>query len=452
MKSLWSRLRPGSLWGQTVALTALIVGLAQILSIVLFTLLVLRPELQRVAGIMAENVASMSETLSEVPEADRQRLIGHMAKSSYIEIWTGERPPDDTGPPPRMLERVFMRALVKAMGDKTDLSWRTDHSRKLWIHVWLGGAPYWISVKSPPLLGPTGLLLAGAASTFGLALLSAALLSNRLLRPLNALRDATERYRLAAPAPPLREDGPLEIADLSRSFNDMTARIAKADADRSLILAGISHDVRTPLAKLKLAFEMMTCDDEALTASAQRQIDRIDAILSQFLMYARGFDTEPVTKVSLPDLFTPVLAEYGPLGVVMAAPLPNGILHGRPEALHRALINLVENALHYGAAPVELTCRQTPDGWQVRVRDHGRGVPETQIASLTQPFVRGDSARQPLPDPALAPNGTGLGLAMVKQIARLHGGELSLRNLSDGFEAVLTTRDGGNGGSKALSL
>lgn len=442
MKSLWSRLRPDSLWGQTVALTALIVGVAQILSIVLFTLLVLRPELQRVAGIMAENVASMSETLSEVPETDRQRLMGHMAKSSYIEIWTGERPPDDTGPPPRMLERVFMRALVKAMGDKTDLSWRTDHSRKLWIHVWLGGEPYWISVKSPPLLGPTGLLLAGAVSTFGLALLAAALLSNRLLRPLNALRDATERYRLAAPAPALREDGPLEIADLSRSFNDMTARLARAEADRSLILAGISHDVRTPLAKLKLAFEMMTCEDEALTASAQRQIDRIDGILSQFLMYARGFEAEPITKVSLPDLFTPVLAEYA--GVVMVAPVPDGTLHGRPEALRRALINLVENALHYGAAPLELTCQQTSDGWHIRVLDHGHGVPEAQIASLTQPFVRGDNARQPSPDPTFTPNGTGLGLAMAEQIARLHGGELTLRNLSDGFEAVLTIRKGGN--------
>ncbi|CAL4869649.1 Osmolarity sensor protein EnvZ (plasmid) [Asticcacaulis sp. MM231] len=441
MKSLWSRLRPDSLWGQTVALTALIVGVAQILSIVLFTLLVLRPELQRVAGIMAENVASMSETLSEVPETDRQRLIGHMAKSSYVEIWTGERPPDDTGPPPRMVERVFMRALVKAMGDKTDLSWRTDHSRKLWIHVWLGGSPYWISVKSPPLLGPTGLLLAGAASTFGLALVAAALLSHRLLRPLNALRDATERYRLAAPAPPLREDGPLEIADLSRSFNNMTARLARADAERSLILAGISHDVRTPLAKLKLAFEMMTCDDEALTASAQRQIDRIEAIMSQFLMYARGFGAEPVIKVSLPELFTPVLADYGQAGVIIAAPVPNGTLHARPEALRRALINLVENALHYGAAPIELTCQQTPNGWQIRVRDHGHGVPETQIASLTQPFMRGDSARQPPPNPAFAPNGTGLGLAMAEQIAQLHGGKVSLRNLSDGFEAALTIHD-----------
>ncbi|MDV6332896.1 ATP-binding protein [Asticcacaulis sp. 201] len=438
MKNLWSKLRPDSLWGQTVALTALIVAMAQILSIALFTLLVLRPELQRVAGVMAENVASMSNTLSEVPEADRQRLMTHMVKSSYIELWTGERPPDDTGPPPRLVERVFMRALVKAMGDKTDLSWRTDHSRKLWIHVWLGGSPYWISVKSPPLLGPTGLLLAGAASTFGLALLAAALLSNRLLRPLNALRDATEGYRLAAPVAPLREDGPLEIADLARSFNDMTARLSKAETDRNLILAGISHDVRTPLAKLKLAFEMMACDDETLTASAQRQIDRIDSILSQFLMYARGFEAEPIVKVSLPDLFASVLAEYGKAGVVMAAPVPDGTLHGRPEALRRALINLVENALHYGAVPVELTCQRT-SSWQIRVRDHGHGVPDMQITALTQPFVRGDSARQPAP--ALAPSGTGLGLAMVDQIARLHGGAVTLRNLTDGFEVELAIQN-----------
>lgn len=436
MKRVRSGLRLDSLWGQTVALTVIIVGVAQILSILLFTLMVLRPELQRVAGVMAENVASLSDTLGEVPEADRARLVNHLAKSSYIEVWSGAKPPDDTGPPPRLLERVFMRQLVKAMGDRTDLYWRTDHSRKLWMHVWLGGQPYWISVKSPPLLGPTGLLLVGALSTVGLALLAAAILSRRLLRPLNALRGATETYRLAAPSVRLSEQGPLEIADLSRSFNLMTNRLARAEADRRLILAGISHDVRTPLAKLKLAFEMMNCEDESLNDTARRQIDSIDRILSQFLMFARGFDAEPIASLDLHALFVDLVKEYGPAGLVWDGVMPDERCEGRPEALRRALTNLIENALRYGQPPVELSCRQQDGRWRIRVRDHGPGVLEDQLATLAEPFVRGDSARQPFADGVFATSGTGLGLAIVDRIAQLHGGGLGLRNLDDGFEAL----------------
>ncbi|MFT4076555.1 MAG: ATP-binding protein [Asticcacaulis sp.] len=441
MKSFRFGLRLDSLWGQTVALTVLIVGVAQILSILMFTLLVLRPELQRVAGVMAENVASLSDTLADAPAAERARLMSHLAKSSYIQVWAGAKPPDDTGPPPRLLERAFMRQLVKAMGDRTDLYWRTDHSRKLWMHVWLGGQPYWISVKSPPLLGPTGLLLAGALSTVGLALLAAAILSRRLLRPLNALRDATETYRLAAPPARLSEQGPLEIADLSRSFNLMTDRLAKAEDDRRLILAGISHDVRTPLAKLKLAFEMMKGEDESLTGTARRQIDSIDRILSQFLMFARGFDAETVAPLDLRALFVDLVKDYGPAGLVWDGIMPDDRCAGRPEALRRALTNLIENALRYGQPPFELSCRREGSQWLIRVRDHGSGVAEDQLATLTEPFVRGDSARQPLVDGAFATSGTGLGLAIAERIAQLHGGRLSLRNLADGFEAAFEIAD-----------
>lgn len=435
MRTWLRHVKPDSLWGQTVALTALIVGLAQILSIVLFTLLVLRPELQRVAGVMAQNVASISETMAEVPPAERAILMQHLAKSSYIEVWTGDQPPDDLGPKPRLLERVFMRALVEYMGEKADLTWRTDRGRKLWIHVWMGDQPYWISVKSPPLLGPTDLVMTCGLVTFLLALAAAGSLNGRLLRPLNELRRATDGYRLAQIGPPLREDGPREIAALSHSFNVMTERLARADADRAVILAGISHDVRTPLAKLKLAFEMMDCDDAELTKTAQRQIDSIDRILSQFLMFARGFDAEPVAGLDPRILLKDMLGDYGAMGVVTEGDAPDGRMSCRPEALRRAVINLVENALRYGVLPVRLGVARDADGWLITVHDRGQGVPEAQLETLKAPFVRGDAARQPDVDGLLQSGGTGLGLAMVDQIAKLHGGSLVLRNLDDGFVA-----------------
>lgn len=426
--TLW----PKSLWGQTVASTALILAFAQLLSVVLFSMLILRPELNRVADVMARNVVAMSDTLNEVTPAERKVILAHLSATHAVEIWPGAQPPDDTGPPPRMVERVFMRALVKALGDRTDLFWRTDHSRKLWLHVNLGPDPYWISVRSPPVMGPTGMVFAAALVAFLLALIAAANLNAKVLRPLTDLRAATEGYGQSAPSAPLREDGPREIAELSHSFNLMTARLAKADADRSLILAGISHDVRTPLAKLKLAFEMMSRDDAELAASAQRQIDHIDRILSQFIMFARGFEAEPVTRTDLSELISAIAADYGDRGVTFTPAATAVMVPARPEALRRAVTNLVENALNHGRPPVVVDIEPAEGFWRILVRDHGPGVAAELLATITQPFVRGDTARGP------SSGGTGLGLAIAERVAWLHGGTLNLRPLPNGFEAALT--------------
>ncbi len=425
---------PRSLAGRAFAMTMLLLAVAQLTMLLLFNVLILRPETNRLAGVMAQNLVATIDTLNALPAADRARAIDHLSQSPYITVWTGAAPPDNSGPPPRAIERVFMRALVKAMGDRTDLFWRTDHRRKLWLHIDIGGSPYWLSVRSPPALGPTGTFALCGLMTFGLALIAAWGLRGRMLRPLDDLRRATETWRLSTDAPLLAEDGPEEIAALSRSFNGMTARLQAAEAERSLILAGISHDVRTPLAKLKLAFEMMKNDDADLHASAGRQIDQIDRILSQFMTFARGFEAEAVQAVDPAELMADMVEMYGAYGAIaapgpVAAPFP-----GRKEALRRAVMNLIENAVRYGAAPIEIAIAPGP---VFIARDHGPGVQDGKLDTLTDPFVRGDDARQP-GQGALPSSGTGLGLAIVDKVARLHGGQLVLRNLPDGFEAVMT--------------
>eukprot|EP01042_Synura_sphagnicola_P008267 gene8267-10592_t len=431
MKRLW----PKSLWGQTLASTALILGLAQILSIILFSLLILRPELRRVAQVTAQSVATVSQTMADVSPAERAHLMQNMAKSPWLELWTGTTPPDDRGPPPRAIERVFMRALVAAMGDKTDLTWRTDHDRKLWIHVYLGPDPYWISIRSKPIMGPTGLVFVSGLVSVALALIVAWNLNAKLMRPLNELRTATERYTPSGDHVRLSEDGPTEIADLSHSFNVMTERLAKAEADRTLILAGISHDVRTPLAKLKLAFEMMGGEDD-LRISAQRQIDSIDRILSSFMTFARGFEAEPIGLLDPHLLLDEMVQTYGAHAVVLAGDMrlwdnEPPMIPCRPEAVRRAFVNLIENAIRYGQnpvekGPIEIAIRQDGGVWALIVRDHGDGVPEAQIATLTEPFVRGDQARQPNINDPVQSSGTGLGLAIVKHIVERHRGRLDI--------------------------
>ncbi len=426
---------PKSLGGRTWASTVLIMIAAQLITTTLFGTLILRPETERVAGLMAQSVVTTSDTLAALPPAERARAIDRLRTSPYLEIWSGTVPPDDGGPPPRAIERTFMKALAKAMSGQGDLYWRTDHNRKLWIHVQLGGAPYWISVKSPPLLGPTGVFALSGLSMVLLAALAAWLVGRRVLRPLAELQATTETYRPGAGAMALREDGPDEIAAVARSFNRMTQRLARNDAERSLILAGISHDVRTPLAKLKLAFEMMPRTDDELRASAQRQIDSIDRILSQFMTFARGFEAETVGQVVPQRLMDEALATYGDHGVIALSGPVAAPFAGRPEALRRAFANLIENAIRYGAGPIEISITGA-DHVRLAVRDHGPGVAPDTLDQLADPFFRGDVARQPKASD-LPTSGTGLGLAIAERVARLHDSRLVLANRDDGFEASL---------------
>jgi two-component system, OmpR family, osmolarity sensor histidine kinase EnvZ len=429
------RLWPQSLWGQVFAGTVTVIALGQILSTLLFALLVLRPELIRVSKIMAENVAAVTTFVENVEPDERARLIKLLGQSSYIEVWPGSEPPDGLGPRPRLLERVFMRQLVVAMGGKSDLYWRTDRDRKLWLRLHAGNEAYWVSVKSIPTLGPTGLVLASGLVSLGLALCLAYGVNLRLMRPLEVLKGATENFRLSAGAVKLSEDGPREIASLSRSFNLMTERLMQTEADRTMILAGISHDLRTPLAKLRLQLDLMPNTDEALKASAHRQVENIDRILSQFMLYARGFDAEPIRGFDPDALILDLIKDYGDQGVVEINGPSVPAFTGRIEAVRRALGNLIENALNYGSKPVEIAVTAANHGLIFVVRDRGPGVSPDRLSRIIEPFVRGDEAR------GAERQGTGLGLAMVEKIARLHEGRLELENIEGGFEARLILHD-----------
>ena len=422
--TLW----PKTLWGQTLASAVIAMVAAQLISLVLFNVLIVRPERQRVSRAPAESIATLSDAFADATPQQRKNMTDRLRSSGWIDVWRGATPPDDSGPRPRLMERVFMRQLADALHGQTDFYWRTDHQRKLWVHVYLGPEPYWISIKSPPQLRPTGLMLICILVSGALAAIVATATA-RMLRPLHDLKAAAEGMSLSDLPEPVREDGPDDIAAVSRSFNLMTARLRQADKERALILAGISHDVRTPLAKLKLAFAMMKGDDD-LRKSADRQIDAIDRILSQFLTFARGYEAEAPAMLSARKLREEMSELYANAGVVVVDG-PDGRIPCRPEATRRAVMNLVENAVRYGGRPIELSTVRDASGWTIRVRDHGAGVPPEKLAAIREPFVRGDAARGP---DAL---GAGLGLAIADKVARLHGGRLDLQNLSDGFEARL---------------
>ncbi len=312
----------------------------------------------------------------------------------------------------------------------------------------LSGTPaqLWVQARPPlhgwigiPVLGEAepvkrGLLLMLAAIG-SLVLLAAGLFARSLTRPLRRLADAAPGIVAGEPPPALRFASE-EILELQRALADAAERTQAAARDRELMLAGISHDMRTPLARLRYALALDDHGaDPAMRAGMDRDIDELDGIIGQFIDYVRDGRDEPQETVDLNAMLRALADDEARQGRAWRLVLPDvaTTLSGRPLALRRGLANLFDNAARHGAAPFEAELVADGDDWRVTVRDRGPGVPDTALGALGRPFHRVDRAR--------GTSGSGLGLASVARVAALHGGGLQLSNRAGGgFEAVLRLR------------
>ena len=254
-----------------------------------------------------------------------------------------------------------------------------------------------------------------------LALIGAYLIVFRINLPLRQLTQAAGQMGQGKTPAPVAETGPAEIQTLSRAFNQMASDLKRLDDERAFLLAGVSHDLRTPLSRIRLGLEMLDDKGDAtLKPGMVQDIEDIDAAIDQFLDFARLSEGE--TAVADGDLNAIVRGEcerYARLGkpvALRAGALPP--LPLRPVAVQRLVANLIENALRHGGTGVEVATAVENGCAVVEVLDRGPGIPPGEAERMLQPFTRLDRAR--------SGTGTGLGLAIVARIARLHGGEVKL--------------------------
>lgn len=250
--------------------------------------------------------------------------------------------------------------------------------------------------------------------------------------PLSSLATAAEQLGEDIHRPPLPETGPLEARRAARAFNTMQQRLQRFIADRTRILTAMSHDLKTPITRLRLRAELL--DDETLRAKFAKDLADMESMVTQTLDFMRDASAaEPLQRVDVMALLESLQRDYQDTGNTVeiegriAQPL-----HGRPLALRRCLTNLVDNAIRYGRRAT-LRAEETTGRITIRVLDEGPGISETDLERAFEPFFRGEASR------SRDTGGTGLGLGIARNIARAHGGDLELRNRPQGgLEAILS--------------
>lgn len=269
-----------------------------------------------------------------------------------------------------------------------------------------------------------------------LTALSVALLSGwavrRLTRPLSSLADAAAGLARNLDQPPLPESGPQEVVRAARAFNTMQRELKIYLQTRAQALAGVSHDLRLPITRIRLRLESLR--DEKLKSKIEDDLAEMDAMIGGTLEYLRaGASSEETVRVDLNALVESVVEDMETLGAGIrlhgrsAAPL-----RARPQALRRCLANLLDNARRYGGGEVDVTIEDRGEAVEIRIEDRGPGISSTELERVFEPYVRLETSR------ARQTGGTGLGLAIARAIARAHGGEVRLAaREGGGLSAVL---------------
>jgi two-component system osmolarity sensor histidine kinase EnvZ len=417
-----AKLWPQTLLWRSVLLIAALLVVAHLTWLQIFRASETEPRALQAAQQISSVVNLTRAALVTAEPARRFALLDELAEREGIQVYAGDPAEAVPALPDRPFLQIMERKLQQDLGPRTRLAIEREGVRGVWVSFRIDNEEFWVSLPRSRIERNTSLRWIGwGVLVLVLAVVGAFLVVARINRPLRELTRAAEQLGRGKTPPRITESGPVEIRTLAQAFNNMAADIQRQDEERALLLAGVSHDLRTPLARIRLALEML--DDRGaadLKAGVAQDIGDIDAAIGQFLDFARPIDAETVIAgADLNALVQSVVERYTRLGKnVQFAPAPLPQLSLRTQTMQRLLANLIDNALRHGGETVEIRTGLEGKTAYVEVLDRGPGIPETDAQRMLQPFTRMDNAR--------STSGTGLGLAIVDRIARLHGGTVKL--------------------------
>ena len=433
---------PKGIFGRTFVLLALLMAFSLAAWFQTFLLLERQPRAVRLAQEIAALVNLTSASLEHTSPENKDELLEDLKSKEGIVIYP-RTVNDAVEPlPDSKVYEAIIRALKGYLGPDLTVAGSVNNKEAFWVSITVDDKPFWLTVARERFDRITTLEWIGwSVIAVAVSLLGAGLITSVMVRPIRQLTEAASNLRDGQKPAPVPEAGPKEIELLNRTFNQMVKDLQEADEQRALILAGISHDLRTPLARLRLEIELSGSDEKAREMMAA-DIEEMDRIVGQFLEFARPSPERQYSTVVLGQWVRDMLSRYTHIDpahehtieLTTVVNPAEQIVQLPVSDLGRAIVNLIENARRYGVKPGEDKARvsfeaqlsDTPrPGLYILIRDHGPGVPDAMLEKIRQPFTRLDNSRG-------TAGGSGLGLSIVDRLVARYEGRLSLSNHPDG--------------------
>jgi two-component system osmolarity sensor histidine kinase EnvZ len=422
------KLLPRTLLSRVMLLIAILLAVGQFAALQLFDYFEREPR-ANAAALQAVTIVNFTKaSLLASHENRRVTLLAELSGREGVRIYAADLLEEIEPLPDDPFIQMLAKKIKNTLGSDTLVAINHFGIPGIWISFNINQDEYWVVI--PRLQAERHFpwqWLNWGALVIMLSLAGAYLIAARINRPLNLLVKAADRIRGGQTPIRLPEEGVDELRAVSHTFNQMTESLALLDSERTLLLAGVSHDLRTPLARLRLAIELLPNKQCASYKEGMIQdITDMDGIINQFLDFVRGIEGEATQMLDLNSLLKSLYERNLRLGRKITLKLaPTHLIALRPMAMQRLLGNLIDNAFAYGKGEVVLATKIEADHILVSVKDNGPGIPESQKTRLLRPFERLDTARGNT-------KGSGLGLAICDRIVKLHKGKLDLVNRPQG--------------------
>ncbi len=433
------RLVPDTLAGRTI-----VVLLAGLVAFHVFSIWIYQIGAESLVGAarernLVERLEAAKQAIADLPAAERDRAVHALSSASLDVHWsvaTAVRPAAGNSARIEDLRRRLLAAIPELREDQLRLGYADEgmasEGEPPSPHMIMGalqlGDGSWISFSAAlfrPIEHPDlSFLVSTTAMALGIVLVSV-LVVRSINRPLRALAQAADRVGREQPSKPVSEDGPREVRHAARAFNDMQSRISRLITDRTQALAAVSHDLKTPITRLRLRAGLI--DDAETQARIDADLDEMEAMIDATLAYLRGeTDSEAPRAVDLVATLATLCNAAADAGADVRYDGPaHARLIGRPLALKRAIGNLIDNAVAYGHR-ARVSLRIDSAALEIAVDDDGPGIAQAEHARVLEPFYRIDASR------SRKTGGSGLGLTIARQVVDAHGGTLTLANRNEG--------------------
>jgi two-component system osmolarity sensor histidine kinase EnvZ len=426
---------PKNLLNRLILIIASLIIISQLITIKVFDYFEMEPRAESMAQEISTIVKYTKAAIQSAYPSTRLDLLQSLSKMSDVKIVPAYYFENIKPLPDEIFLSMIVKKIKQDLGEDTIVTLNHYDIPGIWVSFEIGDGLFWAVIPRNVFDRPFPWHWIGWGIVVFLVSISGAyFLTTRINKPLNLLINATSKLKKGLPFKKIPEDTATEFKEVTKAFNEMASNLAKSENERRFIMGSVSHDIRTPLTRMKLSLEMLPKKSAFLKESMDQDIDEINQIINQFLDFVRGFDDEPISSLNFGNFLTELKKQHAILGhdlkiskITRSKDIPKNLfIDVRPLAFKRLFDNLINNGVKFSKSnKIELVAKLYDEKIEINVLDNGPGIPKAQREKLLEPFERLDQARGSI-------GGSGLGLAIANRIVMVHNGKLELINRRTG--------------------